>query len=95
MKTYNVKLIMSFTEDNTETEEAQEGETEKKFEFSDHGIVYEEGRKCSMKGAGGVSDLIKISEEELEEIMNDFDPIEAPPGPYKVQPEKPGKESVS
>ena len=24
-------------------------------------------------------------------IENDFDPIEAPPGPYKVQPENQGK----
>ena len=37
-------------------------------------------------GAMGVSELIKITEEEKIAIDNDFDPIEAPPGPYKVQP---------
>ena len=61
------------------------------MEFVDLGVVYAEGMKCSMKGMVGVSGLEKISEEEYEEIMNDFDPIEAPPGPYKIQPEKSGK----
>ena len=61
------------------------------IEFHEHGVVYAEGRKCSMKGMAGVSGLEKISEEEYEQIMNDGDPIEAPPGPYKIQPEKSGK----
>ena len=39
----------------------------------------------------GVSRIDKITEEEKEEIMNNFDPIEAPPGPYKIQPEVQGK----
>ena len=52
--------------------------------------MFEEGRKCSMKGMTGVSELVKITEDELERIMNDSDPIEAPPGPYIVQPEKTG-----
>ena len=60
----------------------------------DLGIIYDEGRKCSMKGIAGVSGLEKVTEEEVEEILNDCDPIEAPPGPYKVQPGKKGKESV-
>ena len=34
---------------------------------------------------------LKIEEEELDEIFNDFDPIEAPPGEYKIQPDKPGE----
>ena len=41
-------------------------------------------------GAMGVSELIKITEEEKIAIDNDFDPIEAPPGPYKIQPDVPG-----
>ena len=44
-----------------------------------------------MKGFNGISGLIKITEDELDEIMNDFDPIEAPPGPYTLQPNKKGK----
>ena len=63
----------------------------KKMEFSDLGVVFDEGRQCSMKGMGVVSGLVKITEDDLERIMNDFDPIEAPPGPYIVQPQKKGK----
>ena len=63
------------------------------MEFSDLGVIYAEGRKCSMKGFTGIAGLEKISEEEFDKIMNDFDPIEAPPGPYKLQPDKKGKTS--
>ena len=38
----------------------------------------------------GHGKVVKITEEELEQIENDFDPIEAPPGPFKIQPELPG-----
>ena len=41
-------------------------------------------------GTMGLSELIKITEEEKIAIDNDFDPIEAPPGPYKVQPDVAG-----
>ena len=44
-----------------------------------------------MKGFTGKAGLEKITKKEFEEIMNDFEPIEAPPGPYKLQPEKKGK----
>ena len=44
-----------------------------------------------MKGFTGFCGLEKITEEQLENIMNDFEPIEAPPGPYKIQPEIQGK----
>ena len=39
------------------------------------------------KGMMGVAEYVKITEEELWEIENDFDPIEAPPGPFKIQPD--------
>ena len=54
-------------------------------------MIFDEGRQCSMKGFTGIAGLEKITEKEFEEIMNDFEPIEAPPGPYKLQPEKKGK----
>merc|ERR1719510_455732 len=44
-----------------------------------------------MKGATGIATLTKITKEEMEEILNDADPIDAPPGEYTIQPEKPGK----
>ena len=43
-----------------------------------------------MKGFAGICGLEKITKDEYEEIMNDYDPIEAPPGPYKVQPDRKG-----
>ena len=62
------------------------------MEFSDYGVVFDEGKKVWMKGVmAKLSGLEKITETELEEIRNDFDPIEAPPGPYKVQPENQGQ----
>ena len=61
------------------------------MEFSDLGVIFDGGRKCSMKGFTGIAGLEKITKKEFEEIMNDFEPIEAPPGPYKVQPEKKGE----
>ena len=33
----------------------------------------------------------KITHKELDELENDFDPMEAPPGPYKLQPENQGR----
>ena len=36
-------------------------------------------------------DLERITEEQLVELENNFDDIEAPPGPYKIQPENQGK----
>jgi len=76
-KTFNVKLTIGFTVH--------------KAEFSDLGVIYDEGRKCSLKGFSGIAGLEKITEEEFEKIMNDFDPIEAPSGPYKIQPDKSGR----
>jgi len=93
-KTYNVKLTLGFMDKEDNEREGEEKEKEgdsDMFEFGDLGVIYDEGRKCSMKGFAGISGLEKITEEEFEEIMNDFDPIEAPPGPYKVQPDKKGK----
>ena len=40
------------------------------------GVVYDEGRRCCMKGAADISGLEKISQQEMETILNDFDPIE-------------------
>ena len=86
MKNYNIKIKLSFVIED----EPAEDDSNKLPEFIDSGILYENGTKCVLKGSAGVSQLIKITKEELEAIENDFDPIEAPPGNYKVQPEKQG-----
>lgn len=54
--------------------------------FIENGVLMDDGIRCVTKGAIGVSELIKITEEEKIELENNYDPIEAPPGPYKVQP---------
>merc|ERR1712179_219682 len=94
-KTYNVKLTVSIGDTKKEEKKEEDGECDApKMEFSDLGVIFDGGRKCSMKGFTGIAGLEKISEEEFEEIMNDFEPIEAPPGPYKVQPEKKRKDTL-
>jgi len=93
-KTYNVKLTTGFMdkEENINKEEEKGEDSDlKMFEFENLGVIFDEGRKCSMKGFAGISGLEKITKEEFDKIMNDFDPIEAPPGPYKLQPNKEGK----
>ena len=56
------------------------------MEFNDYGVITDDGNKVYMKGFTHF-EVDKISGEEFEELMNDFDDIEAPPGPYKIQPE--------
>ena len=47
---------------------------------------------CWMTGGGfQTRSLERIQRQEMEDILNDFDPIQAPPGPYKLQPEKKGE----
>ena len=53
------------------------------------GIIYNDGNNVCMKGFKSYP-VEKITEQELRDIQNDFDPIEAPPGPYRVQPEYQG-----
>ena len=43
-----------------------------------------------MSGVMGTSTLLKITEEEKVSIENDYDPIDAPPGPYNLRPGIPG-----
>merc|ERR1719320_2422299 len=91
-KTYNAKFTLRFTVDNNEDKKENKDEVVVNMrEFISFGVIFAKGARCYMKGFTGVSGLEKITDEELEEIMNDFDPIEAPPGPYKVQPGKKGK----
>lgn len=55
----------------------------------DLGVIAEDGRKVYIKGIMEYT-IEKITEDQLKAIQDDFDPIEAPPGPYKIQPEKQG-----
>ena len=91
MKTYNVKLTTTIAPSTEGDTEDGDDSTQKKGQFSSFGIVFDEGRQLAMEGLAGVSTLRQITETEVEEILNDCDPIEAPPGEYKIQPEKQGE----
>ena len=60
-------------------------------DFHDLGVMTDDGSHVTMKGMMGISTLEKISEEEAAELLASGDPVDAPPGPYKVQPEYQGK----
>jgi len=81
MKNYNMKIGLNFAK-----EDAQ-----KAPDMIDLGILYDNGNKSVLKGGAGVSQLIKLTEEEYIAFLNDFDPIESPPNNYKIQPENQGK----
>ena len=87
VKTNNIKLILSIA---PIAEEEGDDEEPKKGQFVNLGVLFDEGRQVAMKGPTGVATLRKITEVELEEILNDCDPIDAPPGDYTIQPEKSG-----
>jgi len=55
------------------------------------GVVSEDGKRILTKGITGINTLDWMTEEETQALKEDGDPIEAPPGPYKVQPEHLGK----
>jgi len=59
--------------------------------LTEQGVITDDGLKITMKGVLGIAELEWVTEEEAAAILADGDPIEAPPGPYKIQPENLGK----
>ena len=59
------------------------------------GVISEDGETVQMRGImmgmTGDYSLIKISEEEFGKLENSLDSMDAPPGPYIVQPHVQGK----
>lgn len=62
---------------------------EKPLEFTSYGAITEEGGKAYFSGAWEY-EIERITQKEIEDIENDFDQIDAPPGPYTIQPDKQG-----
>ena len=60
------------------------------MEVEELGVIIDGGRKCYLKGLA-VYNIEKITDEEYNDMENDFDPIEAPPGPYTLQPHNQGQ----
>ena len=61
--------------------------------LEDFAVIKDGGSRVYIKGMVEY-DLEKITEEQLGELENNFDDIEAPPGPYKIQPENQGKKQM-
>jgi len=55
------------------------------------GVVSQDGLKITLKGSMGIATLDWMTEEEAAALVEEVDPIEAPPGPYKIQPNNLGK----
>ena len=75
-KSYNIEFLYSFGKDYTE-----------------HGVVSEDGLQITTKGMMGITILEWMTDKETEALEADVegDSIEAPPGPYKIQPYYLGK----
>jgi len=71
---------------NVEMELHVQGETHKTY-----GVVSDDGDKMTLKTSAGVFAFEKISSDEATEILDDGDPMEDLPTPYKIQPEKQGR----
>ena len=85
--TYNVKLILNINFGGDDgAEDGESSDTKKLHEVVDLGVMYDEGRQVVVKGPAGVCHLQQITEAELEAVLADCDPVEAPPGSYTVQP---------
>ena len=61
--------------------------------LEDLGVITEDGKRVHIKGIMEYT-IDKITEEQLKTIQDDFDSIESPPGPYKIQPEKKGETNI-
>eukprot|EP00090_Calanus_glacialis_P002740 TRINITY_DN12044_c0_g1_i3.p1 TRINITY_DN12044_c0_g1~~TRINITY_DN12044_c0_g1_i3.p1 ORF type:complete len:331 (+),score=83.34 TRINITY_DN12044_c0_g1_i3:73-993(+) len=59
--------------------------------FKERGVITENGVKLTTKSMMGICEYEWITEEEAAELQADGDPIDAPPAPYKLQPENQGR----
>jgi len=60
-------------------------------DFIENGVLSKDGLKITTKGVMGIAELEWVTEEEAARLEAEGDPIEAPPGEYKIQPEYQGK----
>jgi len=55
------------------------------------GVITEDKKMIVTKSLMGVHEYHWITDEEAAELLEDGDPIEAPPAPYKLQPDNQGR----
>ena len=59
------------------------------MDLVDYGVIVDGGNTVYLNGM--VKYMVeKITDEEFEAMEQDYDDIEAPPGPYVLQPENQG-----
>jgi len=78
VKIYNAKFVSQY----------------KQFKTEMYGVVSDDGRNATVNGSSGVFVLDWVTDEEAARITEEAmvgEPIEAPPCPYKIQPENQGK----
>merc|ERR1711936_930336 len=61
------------------------------LDFSELGVVSKDGLKINTKGIVGITSMEWVTKEQAAILEADGDPIDAPPGPYKIQPDILGK----
>jgi len=59
--------------------------------FKETGVITEDGVKMTTKSMMGIHEYEWITDEEAQELLADGDPIDAPPAPYKIQPDSQGR----
>ena len=60
------------------------------MDLVDYGVIVDGGNTVYLNGM--VKYMVeKITDEEFEAMEQDYDDIEAPPGPYVLQPENQGE----
>jgi len=60
-------------------------------EMHETGVISDDGLKITTKGMMGICELEWITEDEAAALEAEGDPVEAPPGDYKIQPDYQGK----
>lgn len=75
INTYNVEVVFTVNNEDHKTP----------------GVVSDNGQRLFMKTPTETLKLVKITEEEAKEVLEDGDPMEAPTTPYKLQPDNQGR----
>merc|ERR1711936_1274937 len=60
-------------------------------DFTEIGLVSTDGLEITTKSMMGITKMKWVTPEDAATLAADGDPIDAPPGPYKIQPDKRGK----
>ena len=58
---------------------------------TEYGVLSQDGLKITTKCLMGICEMKWITEEEAQALEDEGDPITAPPGDYKIQPDYQGK----